>query len=292
MLRAKPIRVLMASDVRLYREGMERLLRDEDSIVLAGLASSAADAAEQSRQLVPDVVLLDMSMDKAYFVAKQVARDSKVTKVIALGMPEVEVEVISCAEVGIAGYVPREGSLTEVIAAIDAAARGEVHCSAKVAGFLFRRIAALSADRSSNPSPVGGLTVREAQILRLLEQGMSNKMISRSLGIEPPTVKNHVQSILSKLGVHRRAEAISLLHRQVHLLTNADRNGTARQPPESDDPAGLDGVDLLVQPPRRLPMSARVSNELPNSPLRSAVRPRGTVRVSVSGDEIKDFKPE
>jgi DNA-binding NarL/FixJ family response regulator len=98
------------------------------------------------------------------------------------------------------------------VAAIKAAARGEVHCSPKIAGSLFRRIAALSTERSGRAA-AGALTAREAQILKLVQEGMSNKMISRTLGIELPTVKNHVHSILVKLGVHRRAEAISLMYR-------------------------------------------------------------------------------
>jgi len=127
-------------------------------------------------------------------------------------MPEDETQVLSCAQVGIAGYVTRDGSVEDVVAAIKAASRGEVHCSPKIAGSLFRRIAALSTERPGRTGN-GVLTAREAQILKLVQEGMSNKMISRTLGIELPTVKNHVHSILVKLGIHRRAEAISLLYR-------------------------------------------------------------------------------
>ena len=112
---------------------------------------------------------------------------------------------------GIAGYVTRDASLADMLLAVEATARGEVHCSPKIAGSLFRRIAALPRN---GPPPPTSLTARESQILRLLQQGMSNKMISRSLGIELPTVKNHVHSILAKLGIHRRTEAISLLYVQ------------------------------------------------------------------------------
>jgi two-component system, NarL family, nitrate/nitrite response regulator NarL len=118
---------------------------------------------------------------------------------------------LSCAQIGIAGYVTRDGSVEDVVAAIKAAARGDVHCSPRIAGSLFRRIAAMSADRSRR-SGSGALTARETQILKLIQEGMSNKMISRTLGIGLATVKNHVHNILLKLGIQRRAEAISLLH--------------------------------------------------------------------------------
>jgi two-component system, NarL family, nitrate/nitrite response regulator NarL len=206
------IRVLVASHIRLYREGLERVLRESPEFALIGTACSAAEAVEQTHRLGADVALLDMAMNGAFSVAKEVARGGGHSKIVALGMPEDETQVLSCAQIGIAGYVTRDGSVEDVVAAIKAAARGEVHCSPKIAGSLFRRIAALSTGRTARPAP-GALTAREAQILKLVQEGMSNKMISRTLGIELPTVKNHVHSILVKLGIHRRAEAISLLYR-------------------------------------------------------------------------------
>jgi two-component system nitrate/nitrite response regulator NarL len=207
------IRVLIASHIRLYREGLERVLRESPQIGLVGTAGSAAEAIEAVRKLSPDVLVIDMAIPEAFSAARQVVRIPGNTRIVALGMPEEESQVLSCAQIGITGYVTREGSVSDVVAAIEAAARGEVHCSPKIAGSLFRRVAALSRGRTVS-DPVEVLTTRERQILKLLQQGMSNKMISRALGIELPTVKNHVHSILAKLGIHRRAEVISLLYTQ------------------------------------------------------------------------------
>ncbi len=206
------IRVLVASHIRLYREGLERVLAESPDFTLVGSACSAAEAVERIRLLGPDIALLDMAMSGTFSAARELGRDGGRSKIVALGMPEDESQVLSCAQVGIAGYVTRDGSLEDVVLAMKAAARGEVHCSPKIAGSLFRRVAALATARPGRASP-GTLTVREAEILRLVQQGMSNKMISRNLGIELPTVKNHVHSILVKLGIHRRAEAISLAYR-------------------------------------------------------------------------------
>jgi DNA-binding NarL/FixJ family response regulator len=227
------IRVLVASHIRLYREALGRVLeqgndrtnasdptsaRDSGTpIVLVGVAGSAADAVEQVHRLAPDVVLLDMAMSDAFSVARQLGRFAGASRIVALGMAENEAEVLNCAQIGIAGYVTREASLDDMLDAVEATARGEVHCSPKIAGSLFRRIAALSTERANGSTP-NALTARESQILRLLQQGMSNKMISRSLGIELPTVKNHVHSILAKLGIHRRTEAISLYARAQQVL--------------------------------------------------------------------------
>ena len=207
------IRVLIASHIRLYREGLEKGLGESLDFMLVGTACSATEAVEQTYRLGVDVVLLDMAMSGAFTVAKAIVRAGSPSKVVALGMPEDESQVLSCAQIGISGYVTRDGSLEDVIAAIKGAAHGEVHCSPKIAGSLFRCIAALSTERSKRPVS-GTLTAREAQILKLVQEGMSNKMISRTLGIELPTVKNHVHSILVKLGIHRRVEAISLLYRR------------------------------------------------------------------------------
>jgi two-component system, NarL family, nitrate/nitrite response regulator NarL len=206
------IRVLVASDIRLYREGLERVLRESPDFTLVGSAGSAAEAMGQTQKLGADVALLDMAMSGAFSVAKEVARVGGSSKIVALGMSEDETQVLNCAQIGVAGYVTRDGSVEDVVAAIKAAARGEVHCSPKVAGSLFRRIAAMSTERPRRTGN-GTLTPREAEILKLVQQGMSNKMISRALSIELATVKNHVHSVLVKLDIHRRAEAISLLYR-------------------------------------------------------------------------------
>ena len=207
------IRVLVASHIRLYREALGRVLEQaKEQIILVGVATSASDAIEQVHRLAPDIALLDMAMSDAFSVARQLGRFAGVSRIVALGMAENEAEVLNCAQIGIAGYVTREASIADMLEAVEATARGEVHCSPKIAGSLFRRIAALSTERGNGGGAPNALTARESQILRLLQQGMSNKMISRSLGIELPTVKNHVHSILNKLGIHRRTEAISLLY--------------------------------------------------------------------------------
>lgn len=201
---------MVASDVRLYREGLEHMLRGVPGIRVVGGAISAGETLERVQDAQPSAVLLDMAMEGALAVARQIGRMQVVTKVVALGMPEFETEVLSCAAVGIAGYLTRSASMNDALDTIHAAARGELRCSPRVAGFLFRHIASLAKERAT-PAPVASnLTTRESQILDLLRQGMTNKMISRSLGIELPTVKNHVHSILAKLGIHRRAEAMLL----------------------------------------------------------------------------------
>jgi two-component system nitrate/nitrite response regulator NarL len=207
---AHEVRLLVASDMRLYREGLEHMLRGAPHIEVISGAISATETLDRVQSARPSVVLLDMAMEGALDVARQIGRQWRDSRVVALGMPEFETEVLSCAAVGVAGYVTRTASLSDALETIHAADRGEVRCSPRVAGFLFRHIASLSNVRPPATALAPTLTTREAQILALLRQGLTNKMISRTLGIELPTVKNHVHSILAKLGVHRRAEAMLL----------------------------------------------------------------------------------
>ena len=224
------IRVLVASHIRLYREALGRVLEQaKEQITLVGVATSASDAIEQVHRLTPDIALLDMAMSDAFSVARQLGRFAGTSRIVALGMAENEAEVLNCAQIGIAGYVTREASIADMLEAVEATARGEVHCSPKIAGSLFRRIAALSTERANGGVAPNALTARESQILRLLQQGMSNKMICRSLGIELPTVKNHVHSILNKLGIHRRTEAISLLYAHPHEALSEPLTSDARE---------------------------------------------------------------
>src|SRR5690348_16972245 len=108
------IRVLVASHIRLYREGLERVLRELPEFTLVGDAASAAQTVEQTQKLNADVALLDMAMSGAFLVAKDLARGGGPSKIVALGMPEDEAQVLSCAQIGIAGYVTRDGSVEDV----------------------------------------------------------------------------------------------------------------------------------------------------------------------------------
>jgi two-component system, NarL family, nitrate/nitrite response regulator NarL len=210
---AMAVRVLLVSDVRLYREGLQQLLQGAQEINLVGVAAQAEQAVDHACKLTPAVVVLALAMSECFSVARCLARTCTTSKCIVLGVPEVEAEVIAGLRAGIAGFVTQDGSMTDMLDAIRAAARGELYCSSNIAHLLFRRIAATAFTQEAL-DPIDGLTVREKQILNLLMQGMSNKMISRSLGIGLPTAKNHVHSIFAKLGVHGRAEAISVLYRQ------------------------------------------------------------------------------
>ena len=209
------IRVMVASEVRLYRDALQSVLRGVSGISLVGVASSAEEVVKQACALAPCVAVVDMAMIESFSVAKPIARAPQVGGVVVLGIPEVPAEVIACLPSGILGFVSRDGTVAVLLDAIRAAGR---------AGAAQKAVSAGGMDE---------LTTREMEILRLMQEGVSNKTISRHLGIELSTVKNHVHSILAKLGVHRRGEAISLLYAH-EKATNGWDALPARGPTDAD----------------------------------------------------------
>jgi two-component system, NarL family, nitrate/nitrite response regulator NarL len=203
------IRLLIVCRPRFYREGLARFFADVPGISVAATAARLEEVLLLFRTSEIDVVLLDL-IDGEWSSTVRGARAAAPARVVVMGLSEVEQEVITCAENGIAGYVTRESSLEDVVAAIEAASRDELICTPHLAGSLLRHIGLLAAEQGR-----GGLdqklTLREFEIVRLIARGLSNKQIARELHIELPTVKNHVHHILGKLGVHGRNEVAALL---------------------------------------------------------------------------------
>ena len=206
------IRVLVVSDIRLYRDGLADALGAGRRCEIAATAAdvfSAFAAAEAHR---PDVVLLDLALVDAGDAVTRLAALDPPAAVVALGVREVPSEVITLAEAGVAGYVPRDATLDELVAVVESVARGEMVCSPRIAALLLHRVAA-ARDSGNRREPDARLTPRQNEIAVLIEEGLSNKQIAQRLSIEVATVKNHVHSILDKLGVEGRAAAAAHVRR-------------------------------------------------------------------------------
>jgi len=208
------IRVLIVADIRLYREGLAEILGKRAQLQVVGTANAGAAAAARAVELSPDVILVDQAMPDNILAIRSLRALLPSAKIVALGVPETEHDVIGCAEAGVSGYVSREGSLDDLVAVVESVGRGELLCSPRVAASLLRRVAS-RAGTLWDSAPADHLTAREAQIGQLIQGGLSNKEIASRLGIEVTTVKNHVHNLLEKLQVHRRAEAVARLQRRV-----------------------------------------------------------------------------
>lgn len=198
------MRVLIAGQVRLYREGLAQALRRVDGYDVVATASTAAEVLQTAMHLAPDVVLLDLGLPQLGPLVRELADHSR--SVVVLGVNEADDLILPLIEEGIAGYVTRDGSIAEMLAVVERAARGESVVSPQVVAGMMRRLATLTRERRSVQGPAT-LTSREREIALLIDEGLSNRDIALRLHIELPTVKNHVHNILEKLKVHRRGEA-------------------------------------------------------------------------------------
>lgn len=209
------MKVLVVTEIRLYRDGVAEALRRLDDVEMVVTAATGPGAVLAARRADCDVALLDMAVaDSTEIVASLLTARPRL-KVVALGVPEDGPEVVACAEAGICGYVSREASLSELADALRTAIRGEAPVSGKVAAGLLRHIA-FHARMQQTRDVSRQLTPREREVLQLVQSGMTNRQIARALDLQLSTVKNHVHNVLAKFGVTRRAEV------HAALVLNAD----------------------------------------------------------------------
>ena len=198
--------MLIASDIRLHRESLAQCLATFRGVIVVAQASSADEALQLTGTIRPEVILLDIGTERSLDLAAALNRQSPDTSIIAIGVHDDEHEVVACAEAGVAGCFPSNGSISELKSTIIGCRCREVGCSPKAANALFRRVASLARQVRAQ-AETSALTHREAQIVSLIEKGLSNKEIAQQLNIEVATVKNHVHHILEKLQVTSRYHA-------------------------------------------------------------------------------------
>jgi DNA-binding NarL/FixJ family response regulator len=202
-------RVLIVGDCTLYRDYLAAVLASHGAIA-PGVAWDLPSLVASYETTVPRVILLDMSTRNSAMLLRQALKLSPHVRVVVLGVSEDdESEIVACAEAGVAGYHLRSESLKDLLVLIHKVAAGESLCSPRVSAILLRRLSTLASQRQPAAKELV-LTSREIQILRLLEMGLSNRDIAEQLCIAVHTVKNHVHSLLAKLGVSTRAQAAAL----------------------------------------------------------------------------------
>lgn len=218
-----PVRIVIASEIRLLCDGLADALDRRMRAQVVAMVHDPASVLRAVREQAPDVLLLDMALAESLAVVRTLGTvDAPSVQVVAFSVSDRESELMACIESGVAGYVARDGTVDDAVAAIESVRRGETLCSPRLAASLFRRVAAVERARrraapfsaAAPPAEPGGppdadapLTSREREILALIERGLSNKEIGTQLGIELATVKNHVHRLLEKLRVARRGQA-------------------------------------------------------------------------------------
>ena len=201
-------RVIVVDDHDLFRGGLAQLLTDS-GIDVVGEAGLAEPAIELVCRLVPDVVLMDLSMPGMSGVeaTRRLHAAAPAVRVVVLSVMADERSTTDALLAGACGYLLKDAPIDEVVRAIRAAARGQSVISPRVAGHLVRRIRRPQPLEPEPPDSAAQLTPREREILELISRGMGNAEIGRALFVSQHTVKGHVSSIFVKLEVENRIQA-------------------------------------------------------------------------------------
>jgi DNA-binding NarL/FixJ family response regulator len=200
-----PIRVLIVDDHHVVREGLQMILSESDSdIDVIGEAADGEEAVRLATDLVPDVVLMDLSMpgiDGVEATRRLAAAGVKSRVVILTSFADAD-GVRDAVRAGVTGYLMKDVRKADLLAAIHAAAAGTPTLHPLAQKQLMREVATPSA-----PSPLAALTPRERDVLTLIARGESNKRIAAELSLSVGTVKGYVSAIFEKLGVGDRTQA-------------------------------------------------------------------------------------
>lgn len=200
------IRIAVIDDHPLFRSGVAVTLGAEPRYEVVAQGGSAAEAIRIAEQLLPDIMLIDITMPGCGLAAAQkISQTCPVVRVVVLTASESDEHVLAALEAGVRGYVLKGVSATELVRTLNAILVGETYVTPALAARLLQQVR--KATVTQRPNDHASLTVREEEILAEVSQGLTNKEIANRLGISEKTVKHYMTNIMEKLQVRNRVEA-------------------------------------------------------------------------------------
>jgi DNA-binding NarL/FixJ family response regulator len=210
------IRLLLVDDQALVRTGFRMILADEDGIEVAGEAANGREAVDASGRLRPDLVVMDLRMpvmDGVEATRRITAGGPEAPRVLVLTTFDTDEHVVEALRAGASGFLLKDVTPTDFVAAIRIVAGGEALIAPTVTRRLLERFVQLTPSSDADRDRlVGQLTEREREVLTLMAQGLSNREIADRLVLAEPTVKTHVSHLLLKLDLRDRAQLVVLAY--------------------------------------------------------------------------------
>jgi DNA-binding NarL/FixJ family response regulator len=202
------LRVLLVDDHDLFRTGLRNLL-EEQGVHVVGEAAAGAEALKLTRELAPDVIVMDLNMPGMTGVeaTRHITAVAPLTRVLVLTISDQDADVMDAILAGACGYLLKDASIQELMRGIQSAALGESLISPHIASKVLQRVRASSSSPMIAETIRSELSDREIQVLKLIANGKDNAQIAGELHISPKTVKNHISNILMKLQIENRIQA-------------------------------------------------------------------------------------
>ncbi|MEF2527308.1 MULTISPECIES: response regulator transcription factor [Streptomyces] len=206
---AEPIRVMIADDQMMVRQGFTVLLNAQPDIEVVGQAVDGADAVAKAAELGPDVVLMDIRMPGMGGIeaTSVITGSGSEAKVLVLTTFDLDEYVYEALRAGASGFLLKDASADQLAEAVRVVASGEALLSPNITKRLITEFSRLGAPRAPSKARIAALTERETEVLALIAQGLSNAEIAARLVVAEQTVKTHVGRILVKLGLRDRTQA-------------------------------------------------------------------------------------
>jgi DNA-binding NarL/FixJ family response regulator len=209
------IKVLIADDQAMVRQGFGALLAAQHDLLVVGDAANGAEAVERSRDLGPDVVLMDIRMPimDGIEATRRVVRDGRDgPRVLILTTFDLDDYVFAALRAGASGFLLKDAPAADLVQAVRVVASGEGLLAPTVTKRLIAEFASRPAPDRPRPTSLNGLTPRETEVLRLIARGLSNQEIASELVVAEQTVKTHIGRVLAKLNLRDRAQAVVLAY--------------------------------------------------------------------------------
>jgi len=208
------IKILLADDHKITRDGLKALLESQENMIVVGEAENGRQAVRLASKLAPDVIVMDINMPELNGIeaTRQIIAELPDTKIIALSMYSDKRYVVGMLKAGVSGYLLKNCAFDELVSAISAVVANQNYMSQKIADTVMKDYANIL--ESSDASPASTLTAREREVLQLIAEGLKTKDIAARIHVSVKTVETHRQQVMRKLNAKSIAELTKIALRE------------------------------------------------------------------------------